>query len=281
MLKVQISLLRDHYYPVCMPKHGIKCGVGEAAPKHKPKFRRGSSRIVGGDEALPGEFPYQLSFQEVYFGHSFHFCGASIYNENWAICAAHCVDGYDFDNPHHLKVVAGEHNFDLVEGTEQSIFLSKIIQHEDFDPRKVINDVSLLKLSKPFVFNDFVQPIALPLQGHVATGDCVVTGWGSTSQGGSLPSTLRKVTVPIVLDEVCREEYGRQKIEDSMLCAGADLGGKDACQGDSGGPLVCSDGGSNYLAGIVSWGHGCANPGFAGVYTEVAYFVEWITSHAV
>ncbi|XP_066971354.1 trypsin-1-like isoform X1 [Macrobrachium rosenbergii] len=252
-----------------------------AAPKHKPRFRKGLNRIVGGEEAQPGEFPHQLSFQEVLYGTSYHFCGASIISENWAICAAHCVQGENFEHPDYLRVVAGEHNFNLAEGNEQTVVLSKIIQHEDYDPDKISNDVSLLRLSEPLVFNDFVQPVALPPQGHVATGDCVVTGWGTTSEGGTIPSTLRKVTVPVVLDEVCRKDYGQEEIVDSMLCAGAESGGKDACQGDSGGPLVCSDGGSKYLAGIVSWGYGCGNPNFPGVYTEVAYFVDWITSHAV
>merc|ERR1712168_1368946 len=66
-----------------------------AAPSRKPTFRRGLNKIVPGSEVTPGELPYQLSFQDVSFGFAFHFCGASIYNENWAICAGHCVQGED------------------------------------------------------------------------------------------------------------------------------------------------------------------------------------------
>merc|ERR1712189_51017 len=72
------------------------------------------SRIVGGTEASPGELPYQLSFQDISFGSPWHFCGASIYNENWAICAGHCVQGEDMNNPDYLQVVAGEHNQDTM-----------------------------------------------------------------------------------------------------------------------------------------------------------------------
>lgn len=78
--------------------------LNAAAPSSKPQFRRGLNRIVGGTEATAGELPYQLSFQDLSFGGSFHFCGASIYNENWAICAAHCVQGEDMDNPDYLRV---------------------------------------------------------------------------------------------------------------------------------------------------------------------------------
>merc|ERR1712198_639945 len=269
---------------ICKMKGFVLCLLvagAIAAPSRKPTFRKGLNRIVGGDEATPGELPYQLSFQDLSYGSPFHFCGASIYNQNWAICAGHCVHGEDLNNPDYLQIVAGEHNQDIDEGNEQTVVLSKIIEHEDYSSKTISNDISLLKLSKPLTFNKYVQGIALPAKGHAASGDCIVSGWGTTSEGGSTPSTLRKVTVPIVSDAECRSAYGESEIEDSMICAGVSSGGKDSCQGDSGGPLACSDTGSTYLAGVVSWGYGCARPDYYGVYTEVAYFVDWIEANAV
>ena len=104
---------------------------------------------------------------------------------------------------------------------------------------------------------------------------CTVSGWGTTSEGGSLASELMKVDVPVVSDDNCRDSYGQNDIADSMICAGLPQGGKDSCQGDSGGPFMCG----NQLSGIVSWGYGCAEPGYPGVYTQTSYFVDWVNDN--
>ena len=85
-----------------------------------------------------------------------------------------------------------------------------------------------------------------------------------------------QVTVPVVSDDHCRDSYGQSDITDSMICAGLDQGGKDSCQGDSGGPFMCG----NQLSGIVSWGYGCAEAGYPGVYTQTSYFIDWINANA-
>merc|ERR1712055_859518 len=93
---------------ICKMKVFVLCllvAAAAAAPSRKPTFRKGLNKIVGGDEAAPGELPYQLSFQDISFGSPWHFCGASIYNENWGICAGHCVQGEDMNNPDYLQVV--------------------------------------------------------------------------------------------------------------------------------------------------------------------------------
>jgi len=245
------------------------------APSTLPLRMRGQSRIVGGDPAERGEFPYQLSLQQYYFSYKFHFCGASIYDASTALSAAHCVYGSDYDSPQHLRVVAGEHNQLHEEGSEQARDIIKIIVHEEYSSRNFNNDISLLKLASPFIFNDNVQPIAMPEKGQTFAGTATVTGWGTLSSGGVTSAILQKVDVPLVSDEQCRRAYGAGMVHGSMLCAGE--GGKDSCQGDSGGPLRCG----GVQCGVVSWGYSCANPSYPGVYTELSYYVDWIARNAV
>ncbi|PIO13067.1 hypothetical protein AB205_0135990, partial [Aquarana catesbeiana] len=77
------------------------------------------------------------------------------------------------------------------------------------------------------------------------------------------PDLLQCLEAPILSHEDCQNSYPGQ-ITGNMICLGYLEGGKDSCQGDSGGPVVCN----GVLQGVVSWGIGCALPGYPGVYTK-------------
>jgi len=234
-----------------------------------------SQRIVGGEEAEPHEFPWQISLRRK--SDNFHFCGGSVLNENTVVTAAHCT--VIWDSPDEVVIVAGEHNKKVDEGTEQTRDVTKLTVHESYgSPKGFENDIALWSLAEPLVFDDAVAAVPLPTPMQESSGECTVTGWGTLSSGGSTPDVLMKVNVPVVADSTCKLEYPFS-IADSMICAGER--GKDSCQGDSGGPLVCYNAdGSGYLGGIVSWGRGCAGLFSPGVYTEVSYFTEWIANNA-
>ena len=90
------------------------------------------------------------------------------------------------------------------------------------------------------------------------------------------------VRVPAITNSECNSAYGGGAITDSMICAGyPGVGGKDACQGDSGGPFVCNDGGKAIAAGVVSWGIGCAEAQYPGVYARNTKALNWIKSNMV
>ena len=179
-----------------------------------------------------------------------------------------------------MQIVAGDYKLYIAEGTEQTVPVIGIVQHENFDMSTVENDIALLKIATPLTFDDYVQPIALPSQGQSSSGDSLVTGWGDLTELGIEPEVLQKVVIPIVSDEQCRAALGETVVYDSMICAGVPGGLIDSCAGDSGGPMVCDFNSSAYLCGIVSWGYGCGAPNKPGVYTEVAYFVDWIQANS-
>ncbi|KAK7069262.1 Trypsin-2 [Halocaridina rubra] len=233
-------------------------------------------RIVGGVEVTPGEIPFQVSMQrDGLFGRS-HSCGGSLLSSNFTITAGHCVDGV---NPTKIFVVAGEHDLSVTSGDEQTRGTAELIVHEHFDEQTFTNDIALIRAEYPFALGGVIGTITLPGQMELIPPgtNCTTSGWGATVEGGTIPDILRKVDVPIVSDSVCRQSYGVTDIGDHMLCAGLAEGGKDSCQGDSGGPLVCN----GTLHGLTSWGYGCARPNFPGVYTEVAYFRDWLDSKLV
>ena len=137
-------------------------------------------------------------------------------------------------------------------------------------------DSFFLQVSPAFNFRTGVQPITLTNSEPIPGQNAVVTGWGTlASDTYDLPLQLQVVNVPIVSREECNTAYEEYDgITENMICAAVLGGGKDACQGDSGGPLVVD----GNLAGIVSWGVGCAEPQYPGVYSNVATLKSFVTN---
>lgn len=235
--------------------------------------------IVGGQPAEPGEWPWQVMVRP-----GAYLCGGSLIAADWVVTAAHCVyNGDKLFAPSSVSVKLGEYDRTVSENGEQLHSIAEIIAHEEYDAQTNNNDIALLRLSSPAVMNDRVASIGLLSTGmsdafaHPGT-DAVVTGWGTTAEGGSAATKLMEVSVPIVSNDQCNRAYGI--VTDNMLCAGYQEGGKDSCQGDSGGPLVVrADSGTWRLAGVVSFGYGCARAGFYGVYTRVSRYENWIAGH--
>ena len=112
--------------------------------------------------------------------------------------------------------------------------------------------------------------------------ELTVLGLG-LDESGSVPEQLLDTTVEAFSDDACLAVYGTLQAggvdPDYMFCAGVpDVGGRDSCQGDSGGPIVKREDNVHILTGIVSWGIGCAEPGYPGVYARVSAAYDWIRS---
>ncbi|XP_058268447.1 trypsin-1-like [Hemibagrus wyckioides] len=236
-----------------------------------------NSKIVGGVDASPGTWPWQVSFQ---IGGK-HFCGGSLINENWVLSAAHCFQSVAASN---VKVLLGLENIQGTNPNKQQRSASKIINHEGFNESNTLyNDIALVQLSSSVTFNNYVVPVCLTATNSTfSSGTNVwITGFGRAGYNVDLPSpqTLQEVQVQIVSNSDCAKVYGANVILDYMICAGVPDGGKDSCQGDSGGPLVLKQNTTWVQAGIVSFGSGCGNPNSPSVYTRVSYFQDWINNN--
>lgn len=234
------------------------------------------NRIVGGQNAELGEWPWQVS---LHFKHSGHVCGASIISEKWLLSAAHCFVTSNPMNhvPNSWQTYSGMQNQYKYDDVERRL-LKRIVSHPNYNTMTFDYDIALLELSEPLKFSNTIQPICLPSSSHVfpAGMSCWVTGWGALREGGQKSQILQKASVKIINDTVCNEVTEGQ-LTSRMLCSGFLAGGVDACQGDSGGPLACfEESGKWFQAGIVSWGEGCARRHKPGVYSRVTKLRDWI-----
>ncbi|XP_058655125.1 chymotrypsin-like protease CTRL-1 [Onychostoma macrolepis] len=227
------------------------------------------SIVRGNDANIIYSWPWQVSIQS---SEGKLVCGGSLINENWILTAAHCSvqPGNDY-------VVLGQYDRGSNNENIQVKEIAKVITHPDYNKQiKFNNDVALLKLSSPAQMTSRIAPICLPSSlTSIRPGTlCVTTGWGATETNPN-PRILQEATVPIVSQALCRQLWGRNRITNAMICAGAS--GASSCQGDSGGPLICKSSGVWYQVGIVSWGHESCSTDRPAAYTRVSYFRQWIS----
>ncbi|NWI15090.1 FA11 factor, partial [Crypturellus soui] len=234
-----------------------------------------SIRIVGGTDSAPGEWPWQVSLH-VKLSRQRHICGGSIISNQWILTAAHCV--VSLANPNIWRVYAGILKQSEIKAEVPFFKVQEIIVHPQYKFAQAGYDIALMKLETPMNFTDLQLPICLPSKEDVNTlyTNCWVTGWGYRKERGRVEDILQKVTVPLMSKEECQARYRHRRIDDRVICAGYEEGGRDACKGDSGGPLSCKHEEVWYLVGITSWGEGCARPGQPGVYTKVVQYADWI-----
>lgn len=238
---------------------------------------------MGGTEADPRDFPWQVSVQSTLSG----LCGGSLIGRTWVLTAAHCV----------MREVAGSSPYLQMNvsirvyrpdssgrpiGEERSVV--RAYPHEQYDPKDLSkrNDIALLKLNVGYALENDRMLATLATAPTDAIfgvpGACaVITGWGRIRERGAPSSTLLKASIPLRSNEECNEAYKGLGIDQRHVCAGYVSGGVDSCQGDSGGPLVVRGGPTGWVqVGVVSFGKGCGQPGYFGVYTRIGQFRTWI-----
>jgi len=252
-------------------------------------------RIIGGEPAAPGEFPYQIFIENVVNASEILKCGGALYSNQYVVTAAHCMyfkDTGGWANPKRVWITMGTN--DLEEGSnaptgdinkyKKVARVVEIIPHPNFAYKKFegdkgtipIYDIALLKLSAPVELNERTKPIPLAPKNHVYEGFGTVTGWGRQDPYGKWTKQLRKADIPLVEWEECARLFkGYATVTKDMFCTGTKEGGMTPCNGDSGGPVACKDANGEYvLCGIASFGPTrCPN---YSVYTRVPSYVDWV-----
>lgn len=246
--------------------------LGVASAPADPELHR---RIVDGDPSEKFEFPWLGSIQSF----SRHICGGTLINADTLVTAAHCssVAISPF-----LRVLAHRHNLIVPRWMERSLKFSveSIAIHPQFNRTSLANDVAVWKLKLIRGDRDQVPFDLVELDdGHYTSPDTQykIAGWGVTSPIAVTSSwRQREGEVAIVPRETCIASY--PDLQPNTICAaGANGDRDDTCYGDSGGPLFIERGqGKVTLVGITSYGTGCGNAVFPGVYTQVSGVLDWI-----
>ncbi|KAL5283825.1 alphaTry family protein [Megaselia abdita] len=190
--------------------------------------------IIGGNQADIKQHPYQVAILS-----SGKFVSSGIIIKNNAVLTditAHRQLLLKYTFPGHngtLSVRAGSSQKEEG-GVEVSVKSSNVIKSS-------FEDLSVLYLDQPLVFNDNISNIPLMDRSPRIGANCSISGWGVNDTNFNYPLNLQSVNVSLVASSNCGVLNSNEPTVEGMFC----LRGGDACVGDSGAPLVCE--------GVLVW----------------------------
>ncbi|XP_035790060.1 brachyurin-like [Anopheles albimanus] len=244
-----------------------------------------SRRIVNGEEAVPGQFPYQIALLST-FAAGGGLCGGTVLTNNYILTAAHCVVDGNGALATSGTAILGAHDRTIAEPSQQRIAFeqSGVFVHPSYNPTLIRNDIATVRLNSPAVFNERVQPIDLPARSDSRTFAGLIgtaSGFGRTSD--ALPAASNVVMYtrnPVMTNAACQSAWNIILVSDQNVCLDA-TGGRSVCNGDSGGPLTVDDGGRSLEIGIASFvsAQGCAS-GIPSVWVRVSFYRDFIEQNS-
>uniref|UniRef100_A0A8C3SV50 Peptidase S1 domain-containing protein n=1 Tax=Chelydra serpentina TaxID=8475 RepID=A0A8C3SV50_CHESE len=244
-------------------QYGHLCGV----PAYPPYV----ARVVGGEDANPHSWPWQISLQYDKSGVWAHTCGGTLIATNWVLTAAHCI--------RRTMRLRGSLS-------PQESGVSQLSLHcPSRSDLGFSNDIALIKLAEPVQLSETIQPACLPANGAILAQDfpCYITGWGRLWTNGPISDDLQQALLPVVDHATCSKwDWWGFRVKETMVCAGGD-GVVSGCNGDSGGPLNCYGANAWEVHGIVSFGSGlsCNTLKKPTVFTRVSAYIDWINEMTI
>lgn len=268
-------------------------------------------RIINGDIVTVAQIPWQAAIVgSAEDSYQSYLCSATLIAERWVLTAAHCIEKLQATRQQGY-ILLGTINLQA-KSEGQRIKIKQTYIHEQYDNHTFNNDIALIELAKSIDFGEcgascktiaFLPPT---MEQHYATINSFVqvAGWGALEdcqnnsqsevcqkyagqilrQPELYPTTLRTTTLKLSACVSPHSKYISEQVSKNMLCAEMPMQDSptDTCFGDSGAGLtIQKERDKPYLLGVASWGMGCAKKGYAGVYTRVANYTDWIESYTL
>ncbi|XP_058065999.1 collagenase-like [Anopheles bellator] len=248
----------------------VGCDAVASLPGHP------NERVVGGDLATVGQFPYAVGLithsTSIFTGR----CAGSLVSSNYVLTAASCVQSATSA----FAYIGGLRMDDQPQQGQERLLIERFILHSSFVDGGDSFDVALGQLPRSVASTDRIRPIRLPnmrqVQATFAGQQGTVFGWGRFGSGISNSAELRFGRAEVLTNLACRINLPTNTILDVHMCT--DGAASSPCAGDNGAPLTIVDAdGITTQIGVFSFNSilGC-DAGRAAVYTRLSAYLGWI-----
>ncbi|XP_034657606.1 serine protease 55 [Drosophila subobscura] len=248
--------------------------------KMLPEGAMAMDRIFGGNVGNPHCFPYQVGML-LQRPKGLYWCGGSLISDQHVLTAAHCVDmakrALVFLGANEIKNAKEKGQVRLM------VPSSNFRIYPTWNPRRLKDDIAVVKLPHAVSFNDRIHPIQLPKRHYEYRNFKnklgIASGWGRYATGvHAISNVLRYVQLEIIDGRTCKSNFPLSYRGTNICTSGRNS--RSTCNGDSGGPLVLQRRQSKkrVLVGITSFGsiYGC-DRGYPAAFTKVASYLDWIS----
>ena len=200
-------------------------------------------------------------------------CGATLISTDSVLTAAHCIHTSIATD---IMLTAGLHYREWYTDREQRRIVKEIRVHPQYNSVIHTNDIAILRVNTPFIFNKYVQPACLPGPEPEPDDEAIIIGWGRETIDKSDTIKLKHATTDIVDD--C-DSWWPQVDSSRQICTADAFEGNSVCFGDSGGPLLTQYQEQYVVSGIISFVDKCntkTTGSYPNVYTRVSAYKGWI-----